>query len=288
MSTMTKVFIVIQALLVMVYLGVSASLYQHRRDWRTSYQKLRERYALLARYSSQQVKLHEAAAAKNVKEISARSDKVRELKADLDNVLSEYQTKSQELIKINTEKRRYQENINKYATSNDNLATEIQNLEQRKRELEDDLREAKRKRKIVEFQVARLLAQKFDMEANLGELRRDFSGTRKDLRDTEVMIALAQEKGVDFTTLLDGPPVPLVRGTVAVVKANVEPALVLINVGSQDEVEAGYKFSVYREDQYVGRIIVENVVNDNAACRVEFVNEGQTVQVGDRVTTRIP
>ena len=285
---MTKVFIVIQTLLVMVYLGVSASLYQHRQDWRTSYQKLRERYALLARYSAQQIKLHEASATKTQKEIEARSNTVKQLKSQLDDVLSEYQTKSQELINTNTRKRQAQENINKYATSNDSLATEIQNLEHRLGELDKDVEEAKKNTKIVEFQVTRLLAQKFDMESNLGEVRREFVGVRKDLRNAEVMIALAQEKGVDFTTLLDGPPVPLIRGAVAVVKANVEPALVLINIGVQDEVKAGFKFSVYREAQYVGRIVVENVTNNNAACRVEFVNEGQAVQVGDRVTTRIP
>ena len=34
MSLLAKVFIVLQALLVMTYLGVTATLYQHRRDWK--------------------------------------------------------------------------------------------------------------------------------------------------------------------------------------------------------------------------------------------------------------
>lgn len=288
MSIMTKVFIVIQALLVMAYLGVSASLYQHRRDWRTGYQKLRERYALFARYSAQQIKLQEASATEKQKGIEARSKTIAQLKSQLDDVLSEYHTKSQDLTQSRIQEGRTQENNNKYRMSNDDLAEEIAKLDQRLGELNRDVEEAKTNRKVVELQVARLLAQKFDMESNLGELRREFVEARKDLRNAEVMIALTQEQGVDYTTLLDGPPVPLIRGAVVVVKGDVEPGLVLINIGAQDEVEVGFKFSVYREAEYVGRIIVEKVLTDNAACSIEFVSEGQAVQVGDRVTTRIP
>ena len=99
---------------------------------------------------------------------------------------------------------------------------------------------------------------------------------------------MAEERGVNFAVLLDGPPVPLIKGSVGAVKADVEPALVLIDVGTNDKVEEGFRFAVYRDDVFVGKLIVERVESDAAACSVQWVVEGGQVQVGDNVTTRLP
>ena len=55
MGLLAKILIVVQAVLVFTYLGVSASLFQHRRDWRTGYAKLKERYGKLARVSASKI-----------------------------------------------------------------------------------------------------------------------------------------------------------------------------------------------------------------------------------------
>ncbi len=55
MSLLAKVFVVIMTVLIMVYLGVSATLYQHRRDWRNSYAKLKERYKTSVQYASKEI-----------------------------------------------------------------------------------------------------------------------------------------------------------------------------------------------------------------------------------------
>lgn len=288
MTIMAKVFIIIQALLVMVYLGASSALYQHRRDWRGAYLQLKERYFKAASRAALDVKFLERKTVEQDQKITEKDRELVSLKTKLDSVLNDYQSKSQERINVDSEFVQTKEENTKLSGRIDSLSTEIQGLETRQGELKRNLDELRQQRETAEAQVARLIAQKFNQEKDLSELRKEYAETRRELRDKEVLIALAADKGINIVNLLDGPPVPLVRGAVEAVKADIEPALVLIDVGTQDEVEEGYRFAVYRDGSYIGRLIVERIVNNKAACRVDFTVEGQTVQVGDRVTTRFP
>lgn len=288
MSVLAKVFIVIEALLVMCYLGVASTLYQHRTDWRNSYLKLRERYYATARRAKREVVVYDSQIKNKDTDIQGKEKEVGDLKRQLDNILNEYQTTSKNLSRKNNEYDRLQEDISKLTQQNDDLDDEIKSLRQAKSELADRLKRAEDARGKAELQVARLIAQKFNMEGDLGDMRKDYVSVRKDLRDKELLIALAEERGVNFATLLDGPPVPLVRGSVQAVKADIEPALVLIDVGKDEEVEEGFRFSVYRGEKFVGKVVVERVERDSAACRVVFASEGESIQAGDSVSTRLP
>src|SRR5580704_14640050 len=85
MSLLAKVFVVIQTVLILVYLGVSATLYQHRRDWRNSYQKLKERYKVSVQLASKEIDaLRNGISAKN-SFISKKQEEVSDLKRSLDS-----------------------------------------------------------------------------------------------------------------------------------------------------------------------------------------------------------
>jgi hypothetical protein len=288
MSVLAKLFIVIQALLVMVYLGVASTLYQHRRDWRNSYQKLKERYHATTARSGKVIKVYDDNVKVKDEDIIQKDREIIEIKNELDGILSNYQSASQKLSRKNIEFDQLQESNNKLTNQTEGLEKEIRSLTTRQDELNGNLTKAKRRRSIAERQVARLVSQKFNLEADLGELRKDYAGSRRDLRDKELLVALAAQRGINFATLLDGPPTPLVRGAVREVKSDVEPALVLIDVGADDEVEKGFRFSVYRNDKFVGKLVVESIEGDAAACRVHWVVEGESVKPGDSVSTRLP
>ena len=55
MSPLAKILIVVQALLVMSYLGVSSTLYQHRNDWRRSFISLKGCYTKTAKRASEEI-----------------------------------------------------------------------------------------------------------------------------------------------------------------------------------------------------------------------------------------
>lgn len=288
MSVLAKVFVVIQALLVMAYLGVSSTLYQHRRDWRDSYIKLRERYGRLSGRAVNELSALESAVGGKGKEISVKNAEVSSLKSDLDRALNDYQEEARKLRAKKTQVERMQEKNARTLKSNDLLQAEIKNLETRRDELDRQLREETRKRTIGEGQVARLMAIKFNLESDISDTRKAFTTARKDLRDAEVLIAMAEQYGVNFGALLDSPPVPLVKGRVRGVNSEISPALVLIDVGSSDKIEAGFRLSVYRDTVFIGKLVVERVEEQTAACREDWTVEGQTITAGDSVSTRMP
>jgi hypothetical protein len=101
---------------------------------------------------------------------------------------------------------------------------------------------------------------------------------------------LVESPGCSFEDLgiLPGPPLPSIDGVLVATKDDVNPGLVLLSVGSQAGVEAGFCFSVYRDQTFLGKVVVERIGEDWAGCRVLFLVEGERLQAGDLAATRLP
>jgi len=288
MSLLAKILVVIQAILVMVYLGLTASLYQHRRDWRTSYQKLKLRYSQSVSRAQQEIDALRTFVRAKDEVVGAKEQEVRQLKTQLDDALRTAQSYQKHFRDEREKNQRQQENFNQL---NGRLTTALRNNEQlnsRNEELDTLLDTATKRREIAEGQVARLTNLTTELESDLGTLRETFADTRKRLRDKELLISMAQSRGFDFATLaVPGPPVPAIDGTVTAIKDDISPALVLLSVGSDDRVEQGFHFSIYRNDVFVGKVVVERVLPDSAGCRVLFTADGQAIAQGDSAATRL-
>ncbi len=139
-------------------------------------------------------------------------------------------------------------------------------------------------------QIARLKHIKNGLEHDLEDSRKAMSTTAKTLRDKELMISMLRDKGVDIESLVIGAPPPKIDGEVIAVRAIAEDPgrpLVLLNVGKNDRVEKGHQFSIVRDGEFVGKVIVEKVMPDMAGCRVQFFKDGFEPQVPDEPTAAI-
>jgi hypothetical protein len=287
MSLLAKIFIVLQTILVMVYLGMTATLYQHRRDWRTSYMKLKGRYQTAVSRAAKEIDaLRTFVQAKN-ELVSAKEREVRSLKTQLDQAL---QTSQRNANLFQEKSREFSELRDNFTALSGNLE-DAQNinekLQARQEELEGLLDTATTRRETAEGQVARLTNLTTELEADLGDLRKSFAENRRLLREKELLIAMAEDQGVNFAQLLPGPPVPAIDGKVVAVKTDIDPPLVLLSVGADDKVEQGFRFSVYRGSTFVGKVVVEKVLRDSAGCRVLFTADGQSISAGDNAATRL-
>lgn len=287
MSLLAKIFIVIQAVLVMTYLGMSGALYQQRRDWRTSYQQLKGRYSTAVARAQKEIRALRSYVKAKDDLISSKEREVRSLKTQLDHALQEAQQAKQLFENKRAEFTQLQNNF-------DGLNRNFADAQKEIAKLRSDLDErttqrdiAVKRRESAEGQVARLTALTTSLETDLGDLRKTFADTRRSLRDKELLISMAEAAGVNFELLVPGPPVPAIDGTVVAVKTDVDPPLVLLSVGANEKVERGYQFSIYRANQFVGKVVVEKVLNNGAGCRLLFTAEGATVQAGDRAATRL-
>jgi chromosome segregation ATPase len=76
-----------------------------------------------------------------------------------------------------------------------------------------------------------------------------------------------------------------IRGKVTAVDKNL--GLVVINVGQKNDVRKGYSFIVFRGNQYVGKVVVDEVFPDVAAAQYSRPDMRTDVEVGDDVTTKL-
>lgn len=287
MSLLAKIFIVIQTVLVMSYLGMTATLYQHRRDWRTSYQKLKHRYTTMVSRSQKEIQALRTYVIAKDELIASKEREVRSLKTSLDQQVALAQRNNQLYQEKTAEFNQLNQNFTNLNQRLQEAMRRNEQLNDRKTELEGLLEVATNRREIAEGQVARLTTLKTSLEQDLADLRKQFADTRRQLREKELLISMAEGAGVDFELLVPGPPVPAIDGAVVAVKTDVNPPLVLLSVGQDDKVERGFHFSIYRGSQFIGKVVVERVLRDSAGCRVLFTAEGQQIQPGDSAATRL-
>jgi hypothetical protein len=287
MSVLAKIFIVIQTILVMVYLGMTATLYQHRRDWRTSYLKLKDRYGTAVSRAQKEIKALQSYVHAKDSLIQSKEREVRSLKAQLDQSLSAAQQNSRLFEQKRAEFQQQLTNNENLSRRNEAVHTRNEQLSRENDRLQEEYDSATTRREIAENQVARLIVLTQSLETDVGELRRDFAETRRQLREKELLISMAEGAGVNFELLVPGPPVPSIYSRVVAVKNDIDPPLVLLRVGSDEGVERGFHFSIYRGNQFVGKVIVERVLRDSVGCRVLFTAEGQSINIGDDAATRL-
>lgn len=153
-----------------------------------------------------------------------------------------------------------------------------------------DLERTQLRARVAEAQAARLTRLETKLEKDLSDLRVAYRDTRKALKEKELVVAqfldASGDSGVGHA-FIAGPPVPAIDAVVSAVKDDVSPALVLLSAGSDDKVEKGFHFSVYRGSSFVGKVIVEKVLRDACGCRVLFTKEGESVRPGDSAATRL-
>jgi hypothetical protein len=110
-------------------------------------------------------------------------------------------------------------------------------------------------------------------------LRSRLDATTGQLENTRTELEIVRKE-------LDGKNA-LIDARVAAVKSNVTPELVLLSVGSDDKVEKGFRFSIYRGTAFIGKVVVEKVLRDSCGCRVLFTIEGAHILAGDSAATRL-
>jgi predicted nucleic acid-binding Zn-ribbon protein len=288
MSLVAKIFIVLQALLTLTYLCLTSSLYQHKQDWANSVQKMRERYRIGARRAREEVEVLRTQITEREKYAITRQLVAADLKREMDKAIENYERVKSELGRIGQQQQTLEETLRRAEDNNSRLDTQLGDLRRESERTQDNYHDAQKLKNIADGQAQRLMQLKHELEKNLADLRTEFDEVRKQLRDKEMIIAMAEERGVNFQSLFPGPPMAVIRGLVKGVKRDLEKPLVLVGVGGENGVEKGFRFSIYREGGvYVGRVIVEQVYPSYSGCRVQYEVEGLQIEPGDQATTRL-
>ena len=287
MSALAKVFVVFIFLLSILFFGTSATLYLTREDWATNYESYRT--AVTAEVAKLEVRVKAIKGERDTlddalrlvsRDEIAKAEQVKKLRVELDG-------KNAQIAQISAQ--RDESIIAKTATDNVNASLVSQNttLTTQLREAHDNRDTAIDAQKVANAEKFRM---KRDLDATTTELheaRVEHSALDDKYNSLELAYGAVEKKlGKDgIEAILSGLVSPPIDALVEEVDANL--SLVVLSVGSQDEVKEGAEFTIYREDKFVGKVRVNKVYENLAGARVLFTAEGADIKQGDRATTRI-
>jgi myosin heavy subunit len=287
-SLLAKIFVIVLTVLSLVFLGTQATLYYHQNDWRAAYVNQQARMRLALEEKQQEIQAAQAAIKDLEKKREELAGTVRQVQTISKATEDAFQNKQAELNRLQQQYATLESAHKAISQTIEEKDRTLAQFEARIKDLSDQLKTATAEKEQAEAQNARLTTIKTTLEKDLAEVRKDYTATKQKLLDAELVLDELRNQGVPISTLVvNHKPMPPINGKVAGVKSDVQPALVLLTVGKDDKVERGFTFTIYRGNQFIGKVVVEKLMADSCGCRVLFTAAGQQIKAGDDAATRL-
>jgi flagellar biosynthesis chaperone FliJ len=285
MSTMSKVFVVLNLVLSLFLVGTVASILSKNEEYKLKYEtseKDRKKDKDDAQTKFDTVNGEKA-------RVDGENRSLVNQKSDLDSQLQAQKSISEQVRNDNNQLRNSVDAINASLKA---VQGELGDVQARNKTLMDsneslkkETADAKKAQMDAEEDRARVEGDLKRATDDVAEKERQLvtlSGERDNLRaQLDALVKL----GVDVPGLI-GNNVPLIEGKVSAVGPN--SSFVVLSVGQNESVKIGYAFDVYRGGDYIGRVVVDNVLPDSATARVTRKNaKGLEFQAMDNATTRL-
>lgn len=281
MSALAKVFVIFVFILSLVFFGTSATLFKIRLDWKQAFKNLE------ADYSKSLDTL-----GKRINVLKDDSDKkaieINRLKARQDELALENKKLQEDIL---TEKKNVKDAMvtaDKANTLNETLTSTVKATAESLTAKETELAKQKTERESAVADAAQAREQRDSIRLTLEQTQRELHVSRTEYQqlvdkyDTDRLLLARYE---EIYGTLPGKPAPPIDGLVNAVDAGEK--LVVLSVGRDDKVEAGYTFTVYRGDEYVGKVQVIKVYPNLAGARIIAMKDGLEIQRGDKASTRL-
>jgi predicted nucleic acid-binding Zn-ribbon protein len=285
MSPIGRIFIVLNLVLAVAFLGWASSALANSQEWKTKFQAL------------------ETTHTETVATLEGERDSEIQLKVaatnDRDNLQTQLSNADSSNTQLKADKADLQERLNGLQASLDKISTEMQDYDNRNQELADDISRLTNERVAAIEGKATFQRERDNLENEKNQLERDLKvandtiaaqertgeNFKQEISDLNTLIATAQEiYQIDFRTLMAQPHI---SGAVLMVSSEVAPGLVSINRGTADSVKRGYSFEIYSGGQYKGRVRVINVQENQCTAIVEKTYDGRAMEQGDSASTHI-
>ncbi|MBM4035408.1 MAG: hypothetical protein FJ291_27000 [Planctomycetes bacterium] len=291
MSLAGKIFAVITLVAAVFYAGITAALMSLQENWR---QKHHEEATLHGK-TKEKAESDRKSLTKTIEEksglLAIREEQNRILRGERDAFKMEWEQaagmnrlamaviedQEDKLAVQNTLIARYNDDLKATRDDRDKKQTDIDDL---KGKLTDMVKD----RDAVRDDLVRCQKSLTNYVKEVQKLTDDLAQSNdiiQRLRDLHPDIYELCRTGA--TVARDAPIV--IRGKVTGVDKNL--GLVIINVGQRHQVAKGYTFIVFRGDEYIGKVMVDEVFPDMSATHYIRPLMKKDVEVGDDVTTRL-
>lgn len=281
MSVIAKILVVLNLVLAVVFLGASATYLGQKEGWRLKYEKLdAETQATIKalndnlnqatkNYQDQQ-QMTSVEVTKNAElraRIEQKEDEYGKLREAHNTLLGQYERLSQ------VEKDQLDQ-IKQLMSDKDGLIAARDQALQEKAAAVKEANDAVTEQRRLETELQ-------DAKDQCGNLEKQLVAANEDLDKTKLVVKAYEDKVGPLPGIIAPPKID---ATVAGVDNNLN--IVMLSVGGDDGVKEGFEFTIYRNNEYVGQIVIDRVERDYCSGSSKKNLEKSAIQVGDKATTR--
>ncbi|MGE4633505.1 MAG: hypothetical protein AAEJ47_10760 [Planctomycetota bacterium] len=282
MSGLAKFFVVINLVLALFFLGVSATLFQSQKDWKGAAEK-----------SKDQAEVTLAKAEKMKEDLSGKIDMKEKNIDSLRRETEQLGTKVTELQNSNGDLRKEGARLgtkiddmeSRIAQKDEHIQDKDSNigrLEDEISRLTQEIDEAGSAKKTAERMRNRALLDKEQLAQQNEALNKEITALREDFDDQKLLISRIVDSGIRLPDIgvTTAPPID---GMVV----GVQEGIVVLSVGKDDDVQVGYEFTIYDGDRFIGKVQVTKVLDDMSGCTILFEEDGTRISEGHKASTRL-
>lgn len=281
MSVVAKILVVLNLFLAIGFLGASATFLGVQENYKVQLAETEETLGVeIADLKAQKDKLG--------KDLNDQRSLSAEKQAANEGLAAQLQAQNDEFVRMAEVHNQLLGQKELLAQTASDLQKTIDSLNDDKTRLIDEKDSALgEKRTAIDERNAAVTEQKrleneiLGLNDAVAELEKRLVSTAKQLEDTDLVVALYKEHYGEIGETLG---VPAIKAVVA--GANNDLNIVLLSVGRDDGVKPGYKFTIYRNNEYVGTVVVDRVEKDHCSGYSKKEIERLPISVGDKGTTR--
>jgi hypothetical protein len=287
-SLVAKVFVVLNLLISVAFLVFAANVWTAQTKWQKMYEVEKTKsIEILVKAQKREVDLS--------REVVAQQMMVDEKKKDIVNIKLRLNEARDAKLQVDAE-------LAAVKNARDMKDAENQELQREVRRYAEDLTKSKgviikqQQAVVVERENAvRARNEKSEMENELNVTKQAYATLQRDKHSIESDLAL-QTRRIE-KLLANGVPVTQIIGDDAaatqpyiadaqVLAVRPDVGLVMISAGTQQNVKAGFTFTISRGDQYVAKVQVDRVYPDMCSAKVITGMQKQEIQVHDEARSR--
>lgn len=281
MSPIGRIFVVLNLILSAAFLGWAANALSTTQDWKKKYED--EKTARAADLSKKDEELSQLGV-----ELKGVTEQQRQFHSERDQKSAEADTLRRELEELTGRHDALSASLKKIESTLGDYNNTITQLGQQKDAAVKESHEAQRERDsaVSEKDAAELAKRdaeeaKKNAERKIGDLEKERMALQDQISTLDTRLSqIVADTNYDISKI---DAAPRIDGYVLDVNRDLK--LVVINKGSEDQVKAGFTFSVYRGSQFKGTVRIQDVQGKMASGII--VNEKSPITRGDSASTGI-
>ena len=286
MSTLAKIFVIINLIMAAIFFSVTMTLYAKRVDYKN--------------YLEVEKRIHKKDNERNKEKIEKLTGDLAKAVREKDEAVSQ-KNKADELanerqatiVKKDQEIATKDKRVESLESKNTSLNSDLTKSRNKITELEANLDKAKTERRLAINQrdeAFKKMRISQDEKAQMSERVKELEDAKKKSEDKvaslEFIIEELERIGIEVDALVGKSAIPIIEAKVLAVEQEV--GVVMLSVGTNDKVKRGYSFTVYRGDKFIGKVIVDRLYQNMSAARIDTMNKaGIAIKEGDRAKTKL-